>query len=80
MFNQGKSSWNSSAVFLIAMIGAVLSLTSLTQFSYIMYGNGGGAFLIPYIIAIVLILLGGLIGFIRDCCAEHLKGKNVFVI
>lgn len=55
MFNQGKSSWNSSAVFLIAMIGAVLSLTSLTQFSYIMYGNGGGAFLIPYIIAIVLI-------------------------
>ncbi len=55
MFNQGKSSWNSSAIFLIAMIGAVLSLTSLTQFSYIMYGNGGGAFLIPYIIAIVLI-------------------------
>lgn len=22
----------------------------------------------------------GLIGFIRDCCAEHLKGKNVFAI
>ncbi len=56
MDNQSnKSLWNKSNIFVLAMIGAVLGLTSLTQFSYLMYENGGGTFFIPYVIAMVLI-------------------------
>lgn len=50
-----KNLWKNSNVFLIAMIGAVLGLTSLTQFSFLVYNYGGGAFFIPYVISIVLI-------------------------
>ena len=55
MNQSNRSLWSGTTVFIIAMIGAVLGLTSLTQFPYLVYGNGGGAFFIPYIIAIVLI-------------------------
>lgn len=55
MDNQSTKTWKNSNVFLISMIGAVLGLTSLTQFSFLVYENGGGAFFIPYIIATVII-------------------------
>ena len=55
MNQSNRSLWSGTTVFVIAMIGAVLGLTSLAQFPYLVYGNGGGAFFIPYIIAIVLI-------------------------
>lgn len=55
MNQSNRSLWGGTTVFLIAMIGAVLGLTSLIQFPFLVYGNGGGSFFIPYIIAIVLI-------------------------
>lgn len=55
MNQSNRGLWSGTTVFIIAMIGAVLGLTSLAQFPYLVYGNGGGAFFIPYIIAIVLI-------------------------
>lgn len=55
MDQSNRSLWGGTTVFVVAMIGAVLGLTSLTQFPYLVYENGWGAFFIPYIIAIVLI-------------------------
>ena len=35
------------------MIGAAIGLGNIWRFSYIVYTNGGGAFFIPYIVAIL---------------------------
>ena len=49
--------WDSSTGFLIAMIGAIIGLSGIWKFSYLMYENGGGTFLIPYILAIVIMAI-----------------------
>ena len=49
--------WDSSTGFLIAMIGAIIGLSGIWKFSYLMYENGGGTFLIPYILAIVILAI-----------------------
>ena len=52
-----KNRWDSSTGFLIAMIGAIIGLSGIWKFSYLMYENGGGTFLIPYILAIVIMAI-----------------------
>ena len=52
-----KNGWDSSTGFLIAMIGAIIGLSGIWKFSYLMYENGGGTFLIPYILAIVIMAI-----------------------
>lgn len=46
--------WNSTLSFLLAMIGSAVGLGNIWRYPYIAYTNGGGAFLIPYIISILL--------------------------
>ncbi|MBQ2962748.1 hypothetical protein [Methanobrevibacter sp.] len=52
-----ENRWGSSTGFLIAMIGAIIGLSGIWKFSYLMYENGGGTFLIPYILAIVVMAI-----------------------
>jgi NSS family neurotransmitter:Na+ symporter len=47
--------WDSNLSFLMAMIGAAIGLGNIWRFPYISYTNGGGAFLIPYLTAILLL-------------------------
>ena len=49
-----KYRWSNNFSFLMAMIGAAVGLGNIWRFSYVLYSNGGGAFFIPYVIAIVL--------------------------
>ena len=46
--------WNSNISFLLAMIGSAVGLGNIWRFPYVAYTNGGGAFLIPYIISILI--------------------------
>ena len=46
--------WDSSIVFIFAMVGAAVGLGNIWRFSYVLYSNGGGSFFIPYFIAIVI--------------------------
>lgn len=44
--------WNTRTGFILAAIGSAVGLGNIWRFSYIVYENGGGAFLIPYLIAL----------------------------
>ncbi|XP_055317230.1 sodium-dependent serotonin transporter [Sitodiplosis mosellana] len=52
-----RETWGQKAEFLLAVIGFAVDLGNVWRFPYICYQNGGGAFLIPYCIMLVL---GGL--------------------
>ena len=48
----GRSTWKSRTGFILAAIGSAVGLGNIWRFSYLTYENGGGAFLIPYLVAL----------------------------
>jgi NSS family neurotransmitter:Na+ symporter len=47
-----RSQWRSNLGFLFAAIGSAVGLGNIWRFPYVAYENGGGAFLVPYIVAL----------------------------
>ena len=50
-----KSQWNSNLTFILAMIGSAVGLGNIWRFPNVLYSNGGGSFMIPYIVALFLL-------------------------
>ena len=50
-----RDEWSSNTSFLLAAIGAAVGLGNLVRFPYLAYRYGGAAFLIPYLISLVLV-------------------------
>jgi NSS family neurotransmitter:Na+ symporter len=48
-----REQWNSQLGFVFAAAGSAVGLGNIWRFSYMAYNYGGGAFLIPYIIALL---------------------------
>lgn len=48
-----RETWNSKAGFIIAAVGSAVGLGNLWRFPYIAASNGGGAFIFPYLFAII---------------------------
>lgn len=57
-----RENWGSSLEFLMSCISVSVGLGNIWRFPFTAYENGGGAFLIPYIV--VLFLIGKLETFI----------------
>ncbi len=49
---QERDQWGSKMGFIIAAVGSAVGLGNIWRFPYLVYSNGGGAFLIPYFFAI----------------------------
>jgi NSS family neurotransmitter:Na+ symporter len=47
-----RDQWGSKFGFIMAAIGSAIGLGNIWRYPYVVYDNGGGAFLLPYFIAI----------------------------
>ena len=47
-----RDAWGSKAGFILAAIGSAVGLGNIWRYPYVLYSNGGGAFLVPYFFAI----------------------------
>ncbi|NKX52612.1 sodium-dependent transporter, partial [Arthrobacter deserti] len=45
--------WSTRKVFILSAIGSAVGLGNIWRFPYVAYENGGGAFIIPYLVALL---------------------------
>ena len=50
---RARDSWSGQTGFLLAAIGSAIGLGNIWRFPGVSYSNGGGAFLIPYLVALL---------------------------
>ncbi len=51
--DQKRGAFSSRRVFILAAIGSAVGLGNIWRFPYVAYENGGGAFVIPYLVALL---------------------------
>ena len=50
----GREEWSSTLGFILASIGSAVGIGNIWRFPYIVGANGGGAFLVPYLVSVLL--------------------------
>ena len=55
LLEEQRESWGTRGGFILAAVGSAVGLGNLWGFPYKLYSYGGGAFLIPYIVALLVI-------------------------
>ncbi|TCP54293.1 NSS family neurotransmitter:Na+ symporter [Tamaricihabitans halophyticus] len=53
MQDRPREQWGTRAGFLLAAIGSAIGLGNIWRFPYVAYDGGGGAFLVPYLVALL---------------------------
>ena len=65
----GQRKWSNNLMFLAAAIGSAVGISNVWKFTYVAGENGGGAFVLVYVLAIAFVALPALI-------AEFLIGRR----
>lgn len=52
MSQENREQWGSKLGFIMAAVGSAVGLGNIWRYPYLLYSNGGGAFLIPYFFAL----------------------------
>lgn len=71
--NQERGNWDSHTEYLLSMVGYAVGLGNVWRFPYLCYENGGGAFLIPYVIMLVFV---GLPVFYMECAIGQFDSRG----
>ncbi|MFW5799067.1 MAG: sodium-dependent transporter [Planctomycetota bacterium] len=77
-----RERWNSRTAFVMAAIGSAVGLGNVWRFPVVCYANGGGAFLIPYLVALLtagiplMILEMGIGQMMQGSAPKSLKKVN----
>ena len=66
---QAKLEWSSRFVFIMACVGGAVGLGNIWMFPYKAGSNGGGAFVLIYIAAVIILAL-------PVCIAELMIGRR----
>ncbi|EFX84368.1 hypothetical protein DAPPUDRAFT_46779 [Daphnia pulex] len=72
-----RESWSNPAEFLLSCVSMSVGLGNIWRFPYVAYANGGGAFLIPYLI--VLFFIGRPLYFLEMILGQFSSAGSVKV-
>jgi neurotransmitter:Na+ symporter, NSS family len=72
---EGREHWNSKLGFILAAVGSAVGIGNIWRFSSVVGQNGGGAYLIPYFLAVFIFALPLMI--LELSIGKHLQGNIV---
>lgn len=70
-----RDEWTNKIEYMLSVIGYVVDLGNCVRFPYVCYKNGGGAFLIPY--TIFLVLIGVPMMYLEMSIGQYFRVGNI---
>jgi len=68
-----REHWQSYYGFLFAVIGSAVGIGNIWRFPYLVGTNGGGAFLVPYLLVMVSFGLAFMMPYVQPCLLDTNK-------
>ncbi|XP_024125295.1 sodium-dependent neutral amino acid transporter SLC6A17 [Oryzias melastigma] len=75
--NDGRPAWNSKLQYILAQVGFSVGLGNVWRFPYLCQKNGGGAYLVPYFI--LLIIIGIPLFFLELAVGQKIRRGSIGV-